>query len=93
MALSNVESEWLETTAGERFKIQTSSRDTGGECLKLELQAAPRIGVPVHTHDNEGAYFIIVEGTVQIAVAGKTQDFPAGTSVTSASASPMLGVI
>jgi mannose-6-phosphate isomerase-like protein (cupin superfamily) len=33
-------------------------------------------------HDNEEEHFIIVAGTVQIAVAGKTQDFPVGTSVT-----------
>jgi quercetin dioxygenase-like cupin family protein len=82
MALSNVESEWLETTPGERFKIQTSSSDTGGAYLMLEFEAAPRIGVPLHTHDNEEEHFIIVEGTAQIAVGDKTQDFPAGTSIT-----------
>ena len=82
MALSNVESEWLENTPGERFKIQTSSSDTGGAYLMLEFEAAPRIGVPLHTHDNEEEHFIIVEGTAQIAVGDKTQDFPAGTSIT-----------
>ena len=82
MEQSNVESEWLETTPGERFKIQTSSGDTGGAYLILEVEAAPRIGVPLHTHDNEEEHFIVVEGKVQIAVGSKTQDFPAGTSVT-----------
>jgi mannose-6-phosphate isomerase-like protein (cupin superfamily) len=82
MALSNVESAWLETTPGERFRIQTSSIDTGGAYLMLEFEAAPRIGVPLHTHDNEEEHFIIVEGTAQIAVGDKTQDFPAGTSIT-----------
>jgi mannose-6-phosphate isomerase-like protein (cupin superfamily) len=65
MAPSNVESEWLETTPGERFKIQTSSSYTGGAYLMLEFEAAPRIGVPFHTHDNEEEHFIIVEGTAQ----------------------------
>jgi len=82
MKMNPTESEWLETTPGERFKIQTSSSDTGGAYLILEVEAAPRIGVPLHTHDNEEEHFIVVEGTVQIAVGGKTQDFPAGTSVT-----------
>jgi quercetin dioxygenase-like cupin family protein len=82
MAPSNVEREWLETTPGERFKIQTSSSDTSGAYLTLEVEADPRIGVPLHTHDNEEEHFIVVEGTVQIAVGAKTQDFPPGTSVT-----------
>ena len=82
MKMNPTESEWLETTPGERFKIQTSSSDTGGAYLILEVEAGPRIGVPLHTHDNEEEHFIVIEGTVQIAVGGKTQDFPAGTSVT-----------
>jgi quercetin dioxygenase-like cupin family protein len=82
MKMNPTGSEWLETTPGERFKIQTSSSDTGGAYLILEIEAAPRIGVPLHTHDNEEEHFTIVEGTVRIAVGGKTQDYPAGTSVT-----------
>jgi quercetin dioxygenase-like cupin family protein len=75
------EGKWLETTPGERFKIQTSSSDTGGAYLIFEVEAAPRIGVPLHTHDYEEEHFIVVEGMIQIAVGGKTQDFPPGTSV------------
>jgi quercetin dioxygenase-like cupin family protein len=76
------ESEWLETTPGERFKVRTSANDTGGMYLILEIEAAPGIGVPLHTHDNEEEHFIVVEGTIHMAVGGKTQDYPAGTSVT-----------
>jgi quercetin dioxygenase-like cupin family protein len=79
---SATERGWLETTPGERFSIRTSSSETDGAYLILEVEADPLIGVPIHTHDNEEEHFIIVEGTVQIAVGGKTQDFPAGTSVT-----------
>jgi hypothetical protein len=68
------EGEWLETMPEERFKIQTSSSDTGGAYLIFEVEAAPRIGVPLHTHDHEEEHFIVVEGTIQIAVGGKTQD-------------------
>lgn len=82
MASSNVESEWLETTPGERFRIRISSSDTGGAYLILEIEADPRIGVPLHVHDNEEEHFIVIEGALQIAVGGKTQDFGAGTSVT-----------
>jgi hypothetical protein len=44
--MNPVEREWLETTPGERFKIQTSSSDTGGAYLVFEVEAVPRIGVP-----------------------------------------------
>ena len=79
--MKNAQGDWLETTPGERFKIQTSSSDTGGAYLIFEVEAAPRMGVPLHTHDNEEEHFIVVEGTLQIAVGGTTQDFPPGTSV------------
>ena len=82
MNVNLAESEWLETTPGERFKIRTSATDTDGTYLVLETEAAPQIGVPLHTHDNEEEHFIVVEGTVQIAVGGSTSDFHAGTSVT-----------
>jgi quercetin dioxygenase-like cupin family protein len=76
------ESEWLELRTGELFKIKTSSGDTGGKYVVLELEVAPRHGVRLHTHDNEEEHLIIVEGTLQAAVGGKIQDFPAGTSFT-----------
>jgi len=76
------EGEWLETTPGERFRIRTSSSDTSGAYLIFEVEAAPRIGVPLHTHDNEEEHFVVIEGTLQIAVGGKAQDFPPGSSIT-----------
>ena len=82
MKMNQTEREWLETTPGERFMVRTSASDTGGAFLVLEIEADPQIGVPLHIHENEEEHFIVVEGTVQIAVGGKTQDFPAGTSVT-----------
>jgi mannose-6-phosphate isomerase-like protein (cupin superfamily) len=82
MARSNEKSEWLETMPGERFRIQTSSTDTGGAFLVLEVEVDPRMGVPLHAHFNEEEHFIVVEGTLQIAVQDETLDLPAGTSVT-----------
>jgi quercetin dioxygenase-like cupin family protein len=82
MASLDVRSEWLETMPGERFRIRTPSCDTSGAYLILEVEADPRIGVPLHTHDNEEEHFIVIEGTLRIAVGDKTQDFPAGMSVT-----------
>jgi quercetin dioxygenase-like cupin family protein len=82
MKTNPTKNEWLETTPGERFRIRTSCGDTDGAYLILEVEADPQIGVPLHIHDNEEEHFIVVEGTAQIAVGGKKQDFPAGSSVT-----------
>jgi len=74
--------QWMETTPGERFRIQTSSLDTGGAYLVMEVEADPRMGVPLHLHLNEEEHFIVVDGTLQISAAGVTRDFKAGHSVT-----------
>lgn len=79
---ANAENQWLETTPGERFKIQTSSLDTGGAYLVLEVEADPQMGVPLHAHFNEEEHFIVIEGTLQVAVGGEAQNFPAGSSIT-----------
>lgn len=79
---ANADNGWLETTPGERFKIQTSSLDTGGAYLVLEIEADPQMGVPLHAHFNEEEHFIVIDGTLQIAVGGEAQNFPPGSSVT-----------
>ena len=86
--MNPAESEWLETMPGERFIVRTPSSDTGGSYLMLETEAAPGIGVPLHTHDNEEEHFVVVEGTVQIAVGNEIKDFAAGTSVTVGKGTP-----
>ncbi|MEH2513385.1 quercetin dioxygenase-like cupin family protein [Nitrobacteraceae bacterium AZCC 1564] len=79
---ASAENEWLVTTPGERFRIQTSSLDTGGAYLVLEVEAAPQMGVPLHAHFNEEEHLIVVEGTLQIAIGGEAQNVPPGSSVT-----------
>ena len=82
MKIDPPEGEWLEVRTGERFKIKTSSGDTGGKYVILEFEVGPRHGVRLHIHDNEEEHFIIVEGTLQMAVGDEIQYFPAGTSLT-----------
>jgi len=74
--------EWLQVTAGERFRIRTSVKDTQGIYTMLELIADPRNGVPMHIHQNEDEHFIILEGSLHIANGDKRFDAPAGTTVT-----------
>jgi mannose-6-phosphate isomerase-like protein (cupin superfamily) len=73
---------WLQVTPGERFKILTSSWDTGGSCAVFEFIVEPRNGVPMLVHDNEEEHFIVAGGTVHIVNGDKAMDVAAGTSVT-----------
>jgi mannose-6-phosphate isomerase-like protein (cupin superfamily) len=77
-----VNGEWLEITPGERFKIRTSVEDTAGTYTMLELLIDPRNGVPMHIHKNEDEHFIVLDGTLHVAIGHKTLDAVAGTAVT-----------
>jgi mannose-6-phosphate isomerase-like protein (cupin superfamily) len=74
--------EWLQITPGERFKIRTSVEETNGAFAMLEMVANPQNGVPMHIHKNEVEHFIVLEGTLRIAIGERTLDAPAGTAVT-----------
>ena len=74
--------EWLQLTPGERFKIRTSVKETKGAYSMFEVVADPGNGVSMHIHKNEDEHFIILEGSLRIAIGGKMSDAPAGTSVT-----------
>jgi mannose-6-phosphate isomerase-like protein (cupin superfamily) len=74
--------EWLHVTPGERFKIRISSAQTLGACSVIEIVADPHNGVPLHIHNKEEEHFIVLEGTLDIAIGDRRWDAPAGTSAT-----------
>jgi mannose-6-phosphate isomerase-like protein (cupin superfamily) len=80
--------EWLEITPGERFTIRTSAKETKGIYTMLEIVAEPRNGVPRHVHKNEDEHFLVLEGTLHIAIGDATLDVPAGTAVTVSKGDP-----
>ena len=75
-------SEWSQTTPGERFIIRTSVQETKGAYTILEVVADPRNGIPMHIHTNENEHFIVLEGTLRIANGDTTLDAQAGTAIT-----------
>jgi quercetin dioxygenase-like cupin family protein len=75
-------SEWSQTTPGERFIIRTSVEETKGAYTILEVVADPRNGVPMHIHTNEDEHFIVLEGSLRIANGDTTLDAQAGTAIT-----------
>jgi mannose-6-phosphate isomerase-like protein (cupin superfamily) len=73
---------WLHATPGERFKIRIASAQTMGAYALIEVVANPHNGAPLHIHSKEEEHFIVLEGTLDIAVADRRWDALAGTSVT-----------
>jgi mannose-6-phosphate isomerase-like protein (cupin superfamily) len=76
------DAKWLQVTPGERFRIRISSEQTLGAFSVLEVLADPYNGVPLHIHSNEEEHFIVLEGTLDIAVGDRRWDASGGTSAT-----------
>jgi quercetin dioxygenase-like cupin family protein len=73
--------EWLEVAPGERFMIRTSAVETNGAYTMIEIFAEPGNGIPMHIHKNEDEHFIVLEGTLHIAVGDKAVNVGAGRAV------------
>jgi mannose-6-phosphate isomerase-like protein (cupin superfamily) len=74
--------EWLQVTPGERVRIHVASEQTMGAFSVLELIADPGNGVPMHVHDNEEEHFIVLDGTLHVAIGAGRMDIVAGESIT-----------
>jgi quercetin dioxygenase-like cupin family protein len=72
--------EWLQVTPGERFRIRVSSAQTNGAYSVIEIVAEPHNGVPLHIHNREEEHFIVLDGTLDIAVGNRRWDAAAGSS-------------
>ena len=67
-------SEWLQLTPGERFKIRTSVKNTAGLYSMLEFVVESRNGVPMHIHKNEDEHFLVLDGTLHMANGDQRSD-------------------
>ena len=74
--------EWLQVTPGERFTIRVSAVETMGAYSIIEIVADPHNGVPLHIHSKEEEHFIVLDGTLDIAVGNRRWDATAGSCVT-----------
>ena len=64
---------------GESMTFLTTSRDTGGEYVEIQLRAEPGAFVAAaHVHPAQTENFEVVEGTLAVKVAGKTLEANAG---------------
>ena len=73
---------WLVTRPGEHCLIRVSSEDTKGRYSLVEIVSAPGDGTPMHLHQNEDEYLIVLEGVARFACGDRIFDAEAGTLVT-----------
>ncbi len=60
---------FLNSMEGERFevigggvRILADGRATGGRCCMFEVPVRPGQGPPLHRHEHEDEYFVVVRG-------------------------------
>jgi mannose-6-phosphate isomerase-like protein (cupin superfamily) len=73
---------WLQVTPGERLRIRVTSAQTMGAYSVIEIVADPHNGVPLHIHNKEDEHFIVLDGTLDIAVGSRRWDAAAGSCAT-----------
>jgi mannose-6-phosphate isomerase-like protein (cupin superfamily) len=81
-ARDQADDKWLQVTPGEWFRIRVSSAQTMGAYSIMEIVADPHNGVPLHIHNKEEEHFIVLDGTLDIAVGRRRWDVAAGSCVT-----------
>ena len=73
---------WLQVTPGERLRIRVTSAQTMQAYSVIEVVADPHNGVPLHIHTEEEEHFIVLDGTLDIAVGNRRWNAAAGSCVT-----------
>jgi quercetin dioxygenase-like cupin family protein len=68
---------------GASFVIKTSTAETGGERVQLEITLPPSAqGPPPHFHPRQEEEWHVLEGTLAVQVDGNWRDLRAGESAT-----------
>jgi quercetin dioxygenase-like cupin family protein len=78
----STEKAWLATRPGEHCLIRVSAKDTQGLYSVVEIVSDPGDGAPMHIHEREDEYIVVLEGTARIAYGDKVFDSHAGDVVT-----------
>jgi mannose-6-phosphate isomerase-like protein (cupin superfamily) len=78
----NRATEWLETRPGELCAIRVDAAETNGIYSLVEIVSNPGDGTPMHVHQREDEYIIVLEGTARIACGDQIFDAEAGRVVT-----------
>lgn len=66
---------------GDQQTIRVAGEHTGGAYTLIEQCNAPGVGVPLHVHDREDEAFHVLEGVLELTIAGRTVVARAGDTV------------
>ena len=80
LVISADQAPWRTYDAG-RFRILESSASTNGQYSVLELTELPEYKTPPHMHPAMDETFYVLEGTLELRVAGKIHRLAAGSYV------------
>jgi quercetin dioxygenase-like cupin family protein len=73
--------EWLSARPDEHFCIRVSATATNGAYSVVEIVAGPGDSTPLHVHEREDEYVLVLEGTARIVLGEKTLEATAGETV------------
>ena len=76
-----IQAEWLEGAPGERFLIRIPGLETNNAYSVTEFLSSPGSSTPIHLHEKEDEYLLVLEGTVRVLYGDKTFDATTGTVV------------
>lgn len=63
---------------GDNQIIKVTGKDTNGAFTLIEQNNQPGVGIPLHAHKNEDEIFHVLEGSVEMTIAGKTTVLESG---------------
>ena len=81
-AYEKADDTWLQVTPDEQLRIRVTAAQTMQAYSVIEIVADPHNGAPLHVHNNEEEHFIVLDGTLDIAVGNRRWDAAAGSCVT-----------
>jgi quercetin dioxygenase-like cupin family protein len=78
---NELEGEWLEAAPGEHFMIHIPGSATNNWYSVTEILSSPGSSTPIHLHQKEDEYLLVVEGMVRVLYGEETFEATAGTMV------------
>lgn len=75
------EGEWQSARPGENFVIRVPAATTSGMYSVVEFILRPGDSGPLHCHEKEDQYVLVLEGTVRIVLGEETIDAVPGQSL------------
>jgi quercetin dioxygenase-like cupin family protein len=82
LSKNKLKGEWLEAAPGEHFLIRVPASETNNSYSVTEFLSSPGSSTPIHLHEKEDEYLLVVEGMVRVLYGEEMFHATAGTMVT-----------